>query len=41
MSLANADRTGHMVKLDIVVGGYAAGQTRLWKAAGRRLETVR
>jgi len=41
MSLANADRTDHMVKLQVAMGDYGAEQSRLWKSVGRRLETAR
>ena len=41
VSLANADRRDHMVKVQLVMGDHGAEQTRLWRAAGRRLETVR
>jgi hypothetical protein len=30
-----------MVKVQLVMGDHGAEQARLWRAAGRRLETVR
>ena len=41
MSLANADRTDHMVKVRVALGDFDAEHVRLWKAAGRRLATAR
>jgi hypothetical protein len=41
MSLANADRTDHMVKVRVALGDFNAEHVRLWKAAGRRLATAR
>jgi hypothetical protein len=41
VSLANADRRDHMVKVVVAMGEHGAEQTKLWRASGRRLETVR
>ena len=41
LALANAQRTDHMVKLQVAMGDFGAEQTRLWKSTGRRLETAR
>ena len=41
MDLSNADRRDHMVKVRVALGDFDAEHVRLWKAAGRRLATVR
>jgi hypothetical protein len=37
LDLAAADRTEHMVRLDLTAGDWTASETRLWRATARRL----
>jgi len=37
LALGAADRTEHMVRLDLGAGTWTASETRLWDATPRRL----